>query len=678
MKKSKSNIVLAVALCLMLLGSIFAMLVNTSFGATKVSRISFDTPTGTLSGLLYMPKDASAENPKPTVIVTHGYLNSAEMQDANAIELSRRGYVVLALDMYDHGHSKANADAYSGTDFFGLWSTFWIHSMYDAVQYMYDQPYVLKDEAGNGIIGVTGHSMGGFSSTMALAMDEGDAATNGFRKIYCGLTEGSDFSYSGLVGVTAEAADAAGGGRIMGKVAAHYDEFFFNDPAETGGTVRYKDYVSTPDGLLFLQQESGATANTWYDTSDGGKRIIYEPSQTHPWNHFSKTTTGYAVEFYTTAFANFASGIKNIPANSQVWMLKEFFELIALIGFVMFIVPLVNLLVKLPFLREAKVELVKPAAIATGFGAKFAGIVIMAVAILLPAIFFEALYDVDPTGQAVQALRFLALAVGVAGLIGFIMALRTKAEKKYVVGTCFVTVAGLLLALLTKLPLYQNLTFWTAPVVNNIAYWTIGAALISLIVMSVVYVGSKASEGASFSTYGIKVPVKTVCASFVTALLTVIILFVVLFIIDAIFKTDFRIWTFAFKTFDANILPAVCKYVPTFFAFYLISTASIFVNTNTESMKGLKGYCLAIAMNAGGIFLWLVRQYVTLFATGVAAHPNASLSGIVLVAMVPTLAIAAILSRALYKRTGNVWTPAFLNAMLMTIMTVANTTVYLK
>ncbi len=677
MKKSKSNIVLAVALCLMLLGSIFAMLVNTSFGATKVSRISFDTPTGTLSGLLYMPKDASAENPKPTVIVTHGYLNSAEMQDANAIELSRRGYVVLALDMYDHGHSKANADAYSGTDFFGLWSTFWIHSMYDAVQYMYDQPYVLKDEAGNGIIGVTGHSMGGFSSTMALAMDEGDAATNGFRKIYCGLTEGSDFSYSGLVGVTAEAADAAGGGRIMGKVAAHYDEFFFNDPEVAGGTVRYKDYVATPDGKTFLQQENGQ-ANTWYDTSDGGKRIIYEPSQTHPWNHFSKTTTGYAVEFYATAFANFASGIKNIPANSQVWMLKEFFELVALIGFVMFIVPLVMLLTKLPFLKEAKVDLVKPAAAASSFGTKFAGIVIMAVAILLPAIFFEALYDVDPTGQAVQALRFLALAVGVAGLIGFIMALRAKAEKKYVVGTCFVTVAGLLLALLTKLPLYQNLTFWTAPVVNNIAYWTIGAALISLIVMSVVYVGSKASEGASFSTYGIKVPVKTVCASFVTALLTVIILFVVLFIIDAIFKTDFRIWTFAFKTFDANILPAVCKYVPTFFAFYLISTASIFVNTNTESMKGLKGYCLAIAMNAGGIFLWLVRQYGTLFATGVAAHPNAALSGIVLVAMVPTLAIAAILSRALYKRTGNVWTPAFLNAMLMTIMTVANTTVYLK
>ena len=40
--------------------------------------------------------------------------------------------------------------------------------------------------------------------------------------------------------------------------------------------------------------------------------------------------------------------------------------------------------------------------------------------------------------------------------------------------------------------------------------------------------------------------------------------------------------------------------------------------------------------------------------------------------MVPTLSIAAIISRNLYKKTGNVWTPAFLNAFLMTTMALAN------
>ena len=111
--KSKAPLkLLIISLVITLCFSFLACLFNTGMFSVNVSRISFDTANGKLSGLLYMPKDASASNPKPTVIVTHGYLNSAEMQDANAIELSRRGYVVLALDMYDHGHSDINESVY--------------------------------------------------------------------------------------------------------------------------------------------------------------------------------------------------------------------------------------------------------------------------------------------------------------------------------------------------------------------------------------------------------------------------------------------------------------------------------------------------------------------------------------------------------------------------------------
>lgn len=137
-KRSRTVVVLAIAVALMLLGSIFAQMFNTSFYKVKVSRISFDTDSGTLSGLLYMPKGVDASNPHPTIVTTHGYLNSAEMQDETAIEMSRRGYVVLALDMYDHGHSHGNADNTGG--FFNFWPT----SLWDAAQYMYSQDYVAK------------------------------------------------------------------------------------------------------------------------------------------------------------------------------------------------------------------------------------------------------------------------------------------------------------------------------------------------------------------------------------------------------------------------------------------------------------------------------------------------------------------------------------------------------
>ncbi|MDO4836422.1 MAG: alpha/beta hydrolase [Clostridia bacterium] len=679
--KKRALIAICIGLALILLGSFFAFLFNRGVFTTSVKRISFETSLGKLSGLLYMPKGAGADNPRPTVIVTHGYLNSAEMQDANAIELSRRGYVVLALDQYDHGHSDLNDEVYAafgGETFTGMWFPFWVNSMHDAVAYMYEQPYVLKDSAGNGIIGVTGHSMGGFGSTMALAMDEQEFAVTGVRKIYCGLTEGSDFSYTGFMGIDAATADALGGGRTMGKVAAQYDEFFFNAPDAPAGTVRHKDYVSTPDGLTFLQQTESAQANTWYETSDGGKRIIYEPAQTHPWNHFSKNTTANAVEFYTEAFKDYNADIKDVAATNQVWQLKELFECVALVGFVFLIIGVASLLIELPFFRLAKSEL-KPLPSVTGTDSKIGTFALLFCLILLPGVFFSALMDDGPKSDMMNVLMYAGCAFGVAGIVGIILSIFSKENRgKLLVGSICVTIAGAALAVIARTPMYETGKFWNALGINSIAYWTIGCAAIALLGMTVVYVVSKANKGVTFKDYGVTFNPVKILVSLLIAVITFVVAYAVLFLMDLLFKADFRIWTFAFKTFDFNIIPTILKYLPTFLVFYIVSTASITINTNTEKLQGIKGYLLAIALNAGGGFLWLVHQYGKLFITGVAAHPGSALSGIVLVAMIPTLSIAAIISRNLYKKTGNIWTPAFLNALLMTTMTIANTMIAFK
>ena len=94
------------ALLLILASSFLAGLLHTSSYSVKIERIEFATERGTLSALLYIPKGAGANDPRPVIITTHGYLNTKEMQDAPAIEMSRRGYIVLALDMYDHGDSR--------------------------------------------------------------------------------------------------------------------------------------------------------------------------------------------------------------------------------------------------------------------------------------------------------------------------------------------------------------------------------------------------------------------------------------------------------------------------------------------------------------------------------------------------------------------------------------------
>ena len=101
-------------------------------------------------------------------------------------------------------------------------------------------------------------------------------------------------------------------------------------------------------------------------------------------------------------------------------------------------------------------------------------------------------------------------------------------------------------------------------------------------------------------------------------------------------------------------------------------------NTSSEKLQGAWGYVLAALTNMGGILIWLALQYGKLFATGSAFYPGEDLSGILLFALVPTLAIASCLTKLFYKRTGNIWTAVFFNTMLMTMMTVANTTVYFQ
>lgn len=670
MKLSKRTYgLLAIALVLILVGSIFASVINGSSGKVDVSRIRFDGGHGELSGLLYMPEDASADNPKPTIIVTHGYLNSAEMQDANAIELSRRGFVVLALDQYDHGHSALSHENYSDTSFFGVWLPFWMHSMYDAAQYMYEQPYVLKDAAGNGMIGVTGHSMGGFSSTAALAFDAMAYPETGVLKIHAGLTEGADFSYTAFIGVDAAASAATGAGRTLGRIAAQYDEFFFNDPNVAGGTVRHKNFVGTPDAQLWLEQ-SAPEANTWYNTSDGGKRIIYQPAETHPWNHFSKTSTGHAIDFYYDAFSECSDQLIQIESDDQVWIWKEMAEFVALIGFILLILGAADLVLALPFFKKAKSGELQVQPAAEG-GIKIASLLITIAAILLPAIFFTPLMDEGAGTPMVNVLVY-------AGIIAALGGLYAAFGKKIIGGGITLAVGGTGLAVVCSNAMYADNGQFTAIGINSIAYWTIACAMLSLTIMGAVYCLFKAKAGVGRCDYGLVLTPAVVISGICSGLAVVVIAYAVLFIIDAIFLADFRIWTFAFKTFDANIIPAILTYLPTFLIFYLVNTAAIVINTNTEKLQGWKGYLVAILLNAGGPAIWLAVQYGSLFATGVAVNDGSALSGIMMVAMVPTLAIAAIISRFIYKRTGNIWTSATLNAVLMTTMTVANTMVAFK
>jgi hypothetical protein len=700
MKKPQG--LLALSLVLVLLGSLFAGMFNTSFYSVNVKKIKFQADHGTLSGLLYMPKGAGAEDPRPVIITTHGYLNSKEMQDAPAIEMSRRGYIVLALDMYDHGDSRWSGDIKVGEQF----STFWIYSQFDAAKYIYEQEYTKKDDKGNAYVAVSGHSMGGFSSFIALYMDEMASLQTGYRMIYTGISVGSDFSYASAV-APQDQFQAAFGDRTVGMIAGHYDEFFFNKSDEeksakekkVQGTVTRKDFVETASGRAFLgsDEETSATEGKFLTVDSGelkdqdsvlrqpqtGERIIYTPNQTHPWNHFSATTTSHLIDFYAHAFDGVTSPHQknvNLGSGHQIWWLKEACNFIALIGFFLFMVPFISLLIKLPFFNQSVSERLEAVSAPTTTGQKSAFWISIVFCSLIPAILYPTLMDKQAGGlHTLSAISIALLVVGIlTAVVGFVLAGSKKSEseksamlRNFGFGGAALSVVSLLMWVLfanAKHILALSKTF-NEPTTNQVGYW----ALISALIMTFVTIGfhyfNKKQAGTRFEQYGITRAPITIVSSLCTAVVTVAAAYLILFMVQAIFGTDFRIWTFAVRTFHGEFLMTALRYMPFFLLYYFVNAVAL--NANTRNRKG--GYALAILLNVGGLVLWLAAQYGLDFITGVSMYPAQALNSILLFALIPCLALAAVYARKVYEKTNNVWLASFLNTILFTIITVANT-----
>ena len=61
------------------------------------------------------------------------------------------------------------------------------------------------------------------------------------------------------------------------------------------------------------------------------------------------------IDFYAHAFNGVTSPNQtnvNLDSGNQIWWAKEAFNFVALIGFFLMIVPLITLLIRLPFLRK--------------------------------------------------------------------------------------------------------------------------------------------------------------------------------------------------------------------------------------------------------------------------------------------------------------------------------------
>ena len=300
----------ALAWVLILGGAYLANTIQTG-GGTKISEVRIPAQKGVaVSGLLYVPANATAATPAPAVLVSHGYINTREMQSPFAIELARRGFVVLAMDMTGHGYSGGVV----GTAGFGGPA---------ALAHLKSLPFVDKAN-----IGMEGHSMGGMP-VLAAALADPD----GYRSI---VLEGSA---PGLLGAPAPESP-----RNLAVVFGQYDEF----SALMWGVPKGGD-VETSAKLQKLFGVTGPVkeGRLYGSIADGTARLLTNPPITHPWEHFSASGVGDAVDWFQRTLP--APAAK--PVTDQVWLWKEVGTLVAFVGLVGLILATFDIVIGLPMLR---------------------------------------------------------------------------------------------------------------------------------------------------------------------------------------------------------------------------------------------------------------------------------------------------------------------------------------
>jgi hypothetical protein len=601
---------LIMALTLCVISMVGASMVQTSGGRVRVENLRIVAQEGVVvNGQVYIPREASPDNPLPLIVCQHGSFNNFQMQDLNMVELSRRGFIVISSDAYRHGSSSISAKNGFG-------------NMIAVVDYaLSSMNFVDKNR-----IGVTGHSMGGAIALQTVnnylrleALGKGKNPISAILEV--GYDPANELKVSGVANPVKYKVN-------WGIIAAKYDEWFFrspdvgNNPAKYLESEKARQFVNQLEGVdLKGSIESG---KIYSGTMDGQSliRVIYQNPEIHPKNHFSMLAAAEASTFFYKVFG-VPSGYAYIDPSNQTWVWKEFFNCLGLVGILLFLFPFAAVIMKnVPYFSGLKCSAPTPCAAALKSAkSKAAYWIVYLINLVIP-------------GLLVIPVMFIWI-----GKSSF-----TPGTVNSWFGEGNTTELGI----------------WSA---------IVGVSMLGVFLLSFWLLGNK--EGEPTECWGYKTSLKNLWKSFVLALLTVTVAYVILFFADLCFNTDFRVWMIAMRTFNVQKVLYAIAYFPFFAIFYLINSLLVDGGNRIEGRAPWKVTMLSCFANIAGIAVLIFIQYYGIVTKGAFAYNSMRIVNLFpLMVLIP---IATIITQRYFKETGKIYLGAFTVAMLYTMMTVSNT-----
>ena len=309
------RLVWALGLCLILLVGAVAVAawVQQYFGRVAVRNVTYANTNGIqIRAKLFQPQAVTEEAPGPGLVYIHGYQNNRETSDAYAIELARRGFVVLSIDAIGRGNS-GEPNAQDAPDFdptFGGTTS---------LAYLKSLPFV--DETR---VGMMGHSLG---AEMAYTVALSDPTVRAL-------------SISGFAYGSGASADRP---KNMLMIFGRWDEY---RERMTGTRDFAREWMSTDISRQVIPVANAQLGVTYGSFDDGSARRVTMPSTIHILESFHRGAIAEAVTWMQQALHP-APELWRDPAQ-QVWPLKEVATLVALLAGLGLLLPLTGLLLSTP------------------------------------------------------------------------------------------------------------------------------------------------------------------------------------------------------------------------------------------------------------------------------------------------------------------------------------------
>lgn len=652
--RKKSIIWLCLFIAAVFVFMLFADGIQRAHGKITIQEGYIDATVNNESGMLYyklyIPEGASEATPAPGILLLHGYQNDHETCAAYAIELARRGAVVLCIDEYGHGASTLGLvnrgyvnhkvtvnygedseedgtfKSCGGAVRYRIMMNFSNLSFFD-VRYTTDTDgNTLTDSSCGGIaayaflaelpyvdssrLGLSGHSMGTWSSWSVAAAYSGTEIMPRATVLQCGE----------LFRKSAYDSENIHFNNVL-LLQAKYDEFSY-----------FRDYKRVVDDSLltsdlrteFLGTDAASAAwNTTYGSFDDGSARRIELLMT---NHRLTTHNEQGLATAIDWFNDSLTLPGYFDPYDQTAMRKEVLVLAAMLCAILAMFPFMNLLLRTPF---------------------FSGIVQP-----LPA-------------QATM-----------------------KTKGQWWKGA----IITMLLSFATY-PFMTQLGHGLLPLPEKIFRMTVGNGLLSwylllTIIMLVLTIiarrkAKKNGSDASYLSMGLaeastpdKLSWKLMGRSALLALSMLALMYALVFTCEKCFNLDFRfIWPF-FKSFSCERFGQFLVYIPIFAIFFLLNNSKIMASSRCAGTyeKGLRGFMKCWWRNAlmmvGGVLLIVLLEYIPFFANigpGADVLFGSTFGGpfmSLLILFAPQVIVFSFIGTYAYRKTGNVCTGAFVIASL--------------